>query len=162
MLLTGRQLLGELDRGCLVDVHNGQFAGRRSSGVHVEIEAVAPGVCRAGAIKAGLTGPGSSCGDDDVDDVSEANEGGSKEDEEKGEVAIPNTAPVLQNHDPRGSGSDLRFRFAQPAEPGAQVRFGSARSMNPNLNIWSGSGANPVHRVREPDRGQSIRESALQ
>ena len=61
-----------------------------------------------------------------------------------------------------GSGSDPRSRFAQPAEPGAQVRFNSARSMNPNLNIGSGSGANPVHRVREPDRGQSIRESALQ
>ena len=28
--------------------------------------------------------------------------------------------------------------------------------MSPNLNIGSGSGANPVHQVREPDHGQFI------
>ena len=143
MLLTGRQLLGELDRGCLVDVHNGQFAGRRSSGVHVEIEAVAPGVCHAGAIKAGLTGPGSSCGDDDVDDVSEANEGGSKEDEEKGEVAIPNMAPVSQNHDPRGSGSDLRFRFGAEPKPYLWVRSSQIHEPEPEPWVWFGSKPGP-------------------
>jgi hypothetical protein len=41
-----------------------------------------------------------SCGADDVDDVSEGNEGGSEEDKEKGEVPKPNMASVLQNHDP--------------------------------------------------------------
>ena len=57
MLLRGQWLLGELDRGRRVDAHS-QFAGRRPSGVHVEIEVIAPGVRRAGAIEAELTGPG--------------------------------------------------------------------------------------------------------
>ena len=40
--------------------------------------------------------------------------------------------------------------------PDPQVRFGLARWMNPNLLIGSGSGANPVHQVCEPDHGQSM------
>ena len=58
MLLRGQRLLSELDRGRQVDAHDGQLAGHRSSGVHVEIEVIAPGVRRAGAIEAELTGPG--------------------------------------------------------------------------------------------------------
>jgi len=57
--------------------------------------------------------------------------------------------------DPWGSGSDLRFRFTQGVEPGPQLRFGLARNTNPNLNIGSGSCANLVQHVREPDHGQS-------
>ena len=48
MLLRGRRLLGELDRGRRIDAYDGQFAGHRSSGVHVEIEVIAPGVRGAG------------------------------------------------------------------------------------------------------------------
>ena len=59
--------------------------------------------------------------------------------------------------DPQGSGSDLRFRFARRVEPGPQLRFGPARNMNPNLNIGSGSCANLVQHVREPDHGQSTK-----
>src|SRR5260221_973934 len=55
----------------------------------------------------------------------------------------------------RGSGSDLRFRFAKGVEPGPQLRFGPARNTDPNLNIRSGSCPNLVQHVREPDHGQS-------
>jgi hypothetical protein len=58
MLLRGWQLLGKLDHGRQVDVHNGQFAEHRSSGVHVEIEVIAPGGHHTGAIEAELTGLG--------------------------------------------------------------------------------------------------------
>ena len=58
MLLRGRRLLGELDRGRRVDAYDGQFAGRRPSGVHVEIEVIAPGVCRAGGPPAMLNAAG--------------------------------------------------------------------------------------------------------
>jgi hypothetical protein len=44
-------------------------------------------------------------------------------------------------------------------EPGPQLRFGPARDMNLNLNIGSGSCANLVQQVREPDHGQSTSEA---
>src|SRR5712691_7577925 len=43
----------------------------------------------------------------------------------------------------------LRFRFAKGVEPGP--------NMDPNLNIGSGSCANLVQHVREPDHGQSTK-----
>jgi hypothetical protein len=47
-VLRGGRLLVELDRGRRVDAYDGQFAGRRSAGVQVEIEVISPGVRRAG------------------------------------------------------------------------------------------------------------------
>ena len=54
----------------------------------------------------------------------------------------------------------VRVRTSGPGPPNLlnpdpQVRFGPLRWVNPNLNIGSGSGANPVHQVHEPDHGQS-------
>ena len=46
--------------------------------------------------------------------------------------------------------------MAQPVEPGPPGKFSPTRWMSPNLNIGSGSGANPVHQVREPDHDQFI------
>ena len=43
-LLRGGWVLIELDRRCRVDAHDGQFAGRRPSWVHVELQVRTPGI----------------------------------------------------------------------------------------------------------------------
>lgn len=57
-MLRGRRLLVELDRRRRVDAYNRQFTGRRSTGVHVEIEVISPGVRRAGGPPATLDAAG--------------------------------------------------------------------------------------------------------
>ncbi len=47
-VLRGRRLLVELDRRRRVDAYDREFAGRRSTGVQVEIEVISPGVRCAG------------------------------------------------------------------------------------------------------------------
>lgn len=54
----------------------------------------------------------------------------------------------------RGSGPNLRSRFARYAEHGPQTRFGSPPFPDLDLNIRSGPGPNPVHKVRTSNRGQ--------
>ena len=50
--------------------------------------------------------------------------------------------------------SGLRSGFAQDVEPGPQLGYGSYQTHEPNPNIRSGSGADPVRQVHEPDHGQ--------
>jgi hypothetical protein len=63
-VLLGRgRLLVELDWRSRIDAHDRQFTGRRAAGVHVELEVIAPGICRAGGSPAmvdatGLDGAG--------------------------------------------------------------------------------------------------------
>ena len=51
-LLRRRRVLIELDRGCRVDAHDGQFAGCRPSRVHVELEVRTPGIRSSGGSSA--------------------------------------------------------------------------------------------------------------
>ena len=57
-VLRGRRLLIELDRRCWVNAHDCQFTGRRSAGVHVELEVISPGIGSTGRASAMLDSTG--------------------------------------------------------------------------------------------------------
>jgi hypothetical protein len=57
-VLGGRWLFVELDRGGWIDAYDGQFTGCRSTGIHVHIEVITPGVGRTGGSSALLHAAG--------------------------------------------------------------------------------------------------------
>jgi hypothetical protein len=57
-MLRRRRLLVELDWRCRIDAHDRQFTGRRAAGVHVQLEVIPPGICRAGRSPAMLDATG--------------------------------------------------------------------------------------------------------
>ena len=50
---------------------------------------------------------------------------------------------MSQNYDPQGSGSDLRFRFSQGAEPGPYLGVRSSQIHEPKPEPWVRFGSKP-------------------